>query len=978
MKTTRAVAVVFSSIMLWSAAPATLAEEQPLRFLHALQRNGYGDMAVEYLTILDQQADLTQEVREVWDLEMSESLKVAAAGAFDEREYEAMMEQSQKYLAKFLQEKPDHPDAAIATASWGDFLMARALGSLRAAKLADEKDKSQHEKHLANARALLTDAREKFEQAEKKFRTRLAELPPPPTSRTRRGERDAAIEARQQSEADLHEARFQLALIEYYLAETCADPKDPERTAALLKAAQAFDDIFQRNRGNVIGLYAHMWHGKTAEELDNLQMAMDIYDEVLANAPSPTERSPETGLEPLFAQVEHFRMIIVAKQKPRQFVPEATGWLREFRRLRETDGYQGIALELAKAKLALAAKATGQEKVKITAEVLQLVTECAKIRSQYQQELVLMRREILKRAGRDLEANTFDEAVAWGNAAVETSDWTNAMEAYEKAIAIAEKTKLKDPAGIAAVRDAIDRGELMIAHELFNQGKLNECMETVGKIVHDPQGHVKKQSDAAAQASTLGVTAALNLYVAAGENAKPAALKRLMEAAEFTEKNWPNKPEADDARMARGQAKLVVGKVAEAIDIFNRVNPKSERYPTARYMAGQNYWRLYVTEKTKAKAAAEKDQTAAYRAKAKECLTTALKVFRESSKPGEPTPSYMFSTQLLLAEICNEGGEPEQAATLYQPLVDAAKADKPKTFDVNTIRIFLGAVRAYAAFGQIDKAGEASDVLIELGPDTLQVNHVLVEFARLLNLERKKAEARVTELENTGDVDAVAAAHTQLASVETLLGKTLVTLSERQELGLGHMMFIGQAMNTVGMTAEASRQFQKVLGRMETDPEFAKQAERAMSLIRTELLKVLRKQGIYEEALKQVNQLIKENPRALEPLMEKGRILEAWAEKDPTKFDEAVGHWTMLRSRLQGMRKKPDEYYDVMYNVAKCLVREAEKCNDKAIILDRAKKAEQVLKSALILSPKLNGPDTVARYKVLVEKAITMQGRSPD
>ena len=112
--------------------------------------------------------------------------------------------------------------------------------------------------------------------------------------------------------------------------------------------------------------------------------------------------------------------------------------------------------------------------------------------------------------------------------------------------------------------------------------------------------------------------------------------------------------------------------------------------------------------------------------------------------------------------------------------------------------------------------------------------------------------------------------------------------------------------------------------------------------------------------------------------MEKGRILEAWAEKDPTKFDAAVTHWATLRNRLQPMRQKPAEYYEVMYNVAKCLVRESEKSNDKAIKIDRANKAEKVLKSALTLSPKLNGPDTVARYKVLLNKAITLQGRSPE
>ena len=85
--------------------------EQPLRFLHALQENGYGDMAVEYLKMLAKQPDLPPEVRDVWDLEMSKSLKAAAADAFDAKEYEALMDESQKYLAKFIKEKPDHPDA---------------------------------------------------------------------------------------------------------------------------------------------------------------------------------------------------------------------------------------------------------------------------------------------------------------------------------------------------------------------------------------------------------------------------------------------------------------------------------------------------------------------------------------------------------------------------------------------------------------------------------------------------------------------------------------------------------------------------------------------------------------------------------------------------------------------------------------------------------------------------------------------------
>jgi hypothetical protein len=582
-----------------------------------------------------------------------------------------------------------------------------------------------------------------------------------------------------------------------------------------------------------------------------------------------------------------------------------------------------------------------------------------------------------KSVGRNVEANTFDDAVLAGNAACEASDWPKALENFGKALEIAEKTKLKDAAAIGEVRETIGRIRYRAARDLCDNGKFSECMDAVSKIVREAEGNTKK-SEAAAQASALGVRAALSLYAAAPNDKKPAALERLMKVAEFTEKNWPDRPEADDARMARGQAKVVVGQVREGIEIFDRVNPKSERYALAMCLAGQNYWRLYVTEKLKPGGAGNKEEMAANRAKTVERLSTALGLLKRQYEPGQPMPQNLLDSQLLLAEVYNEGGDAKQAAELYQPLVDAIRAEKPKTFDTGTIRVFLGAVRAYCTLNEIDKAGAVSGVLVELGPDTQQVNEVLVGFARLLDNERKKADAKVTELKDSIDANAVAAAQARQASVAALLGKTLTKLSERKELTLAHMVFLGQTLNTIGMTDAASEVFQKILKRTETDPEFAKRAEKAMSLIRTELLKALRKQEKYDEALKQVNQLIADNRNALEPLLEKGYILEAMAEKDPAKFKEAVDHWSALRNRLQGMRPKPKEYYDVMYNVANCLVREAEKSKTKAKKAESAKTAEKVLKSALILNPKLNGPDAEAKYKALLNKAIELQGRSPE
>ena len=67
--------------------------------------------------------------------------------------------------------------------------------------------------------------------------------------------------------------------------------------------------------------------------------------------------------------------------------------------------------------------------------------------------------------------------------------------------------------------------------------------------------------------------------------------------------------------------------------------------------------------------------------------------------------------------------------------------------------------------------------------------------------------------------------------------------------------------------------------------------------------------------------------------------MEAWAEKDPTKFKEAVNHWVLVRRRLEPIKNKLPEYYEVMLSIAKCLMREAETTKDKAKSLKQAKDA---------------------------------------
>ena len=100
---------------------------------------------------------------------------------------------------------------------------------------------------------------------------------------------------------------------------------------------------------------------------------------------------------------------------------------------------------------------------------------------------------------------------------------------------------------------------------------------------------------------------------------------------------------------------------------------------------------------------------------------------------------------------------------------------------------------------------------------------------------------------------------------------------------------------------------------------------------------------------------------ALEPIMEKGHILQTLAESDPRRYDEAVQWWTRIRLKLSSAPgKKPKEYYEVIYNCALCLAAQKKP--------ETNQQASQLLSSTLALSPDLDGADRVAMYKTLLKQ----------
>ncbi len=263
---------------------------------------------------------------------------------------------------------------------------------------------------------------------------------------------DREVLARQEElKEKLSNYRFQNALIDYYLAQTYA-ADSPKRREALDTAAKNFDEVFQINRMRTVGLLAHMWHGKTSEELGDWETALDIYDEVLVNAPEAGQQAADPALQSLFAQVEHFRLQLLAQRSPMKFMEEAGGWVQEYRKTRfsQTEGYQAIALDLAKARLDAAETASGAEKGKLIAGAMTLLAEISRIRGPYQQEAVLLRKKYIQSSGRGEEPGSFDEALALGDAAAVGGQWPDAEANYTIALKLADKDKIADPQRLQA------------------------------------------------------------------------------------------------------------------------------------------------------------------------------------------------------------------------------------------------------------------------------------------------------------------------------------------------------------------------------------------------------------------------------------------------------------------------------------------------------------------------------------------------
>ncbi len=936
------------------------ADEDFIGFLRGLHGREHGELAIYYLEQIKDRSDLSEDIKSTWDLEMARSLRIAAS---PRRNPNVDLQQkyiidAQKSLDKFLAEHSDHEEAASAQMTSGDISLLRAQNALKTAL----RDKTKKDTLIPEARKVFGEARPKYEKAVTMYKARIdkvqADLGDKKKFSSNRAEQRflALIDS-------WYNARFKVATVDYNVGLTYSEAADPNRKAVLQKAYKEFDAIYQEDRDGRTGILAKMWEGKAIEEMGDFVTALEIYDEVMSARP-PDKDARDAEYAATFDEVNRFRLMLLGRNKKyEELIADAEKWLKGHERIKRTNGYQGIALELAKAYLEVGKTLKGAQAAEIMTDAKRLLAEIKKIPSDYQKEATLLAR--LASGGEEAPIASFDEAIAVGDASAKAasettvpadvkSNWLEAEKAYTKAIELS--ADVKDKNRVLATR-------YMLANAQYQVGKAPEAYTTALTLAKENTTYAKSPA-----AASLAVNIALYLY---GQTRDAAAMDRINESTELLLKQWPQHAEADDARIAKGKLRLLQNPPDSkgAIETFLGVNPASDRYPNALQLAGQTHWMAYGIEKKKGDAA-KPEVAQKHRQQTVELLEKSMVAFSKVENGGAVLAQQLQDSQLLLAEVRMEGDKVEEALQLLQPMVDALKSKPPAGVDRTTLRILVSSVRAYAALGKVNDSIEVGNILVTGGEDIPPVNGVLIEFSKMIKGEWKKAAGEliaadaaakanpVKEGEKDGRLENAKLAET---SSREALSKLLEKLNERKQYDLGGLVFLAESSLEIGLTDKARDQFQAIIDRSAADPVFAKAAAKAMTRVRSQLIGILRTEKKYEEALKQVEALLVAQPNALEPLIEKGNILQALAEANPKRYDEAVKWWTTIRLKLSAEKgKKPPAYYDVIYNCAKCLAEQKDPV--------KAGQAGQLLNATLALSPALDGPDRVEKYKALLKQ----------
>lgn len=946
-------------LLCWLAAAPLSAEEPARAFLDGLRARGYHDAALDYLKGLETSRLAPDGFREIIPYERALTLIESARKQRDLEVRVQQLNEAQNLLKQFVDAQASHPKAFAARSQLGNLIVERARIKVEQAK-------------SGNTQKLMKEVRQLYEQAFKEFSELGAavteELDQIPKVLDTRDRKEAALaERRTQLRAD----NLQTELLAAAIREETADmvpAGSKEQIAYLTEAAELYDGIYKKYRSRLAGLYARMYQGRCNQRLGKTKDALGYYGELL-DQPDQPEEFRKLKTETLRLAMECW--LAPNEQKYFEAIKQASNWLAVAPRSTEREpDMLAIRLSLARAykmqaddferrgindqrTINLSIDAALKHAEFVANEPGELQEEAKKMvlslggrnRSaeqseptnftQAQQEgkkaldaigpatteLAKLQQQ-LQRASQS-ERATLEAEVEQAKAKVASSE-SAAMEYYRLALELADRNT--PPSDVNLVR-------YFVCYLYYIQQQYHEAA-LVGEFV----ARRYPQSAAARECVKIALACYRKLLEASTGDTS-FEIERLVDLAQYTSDTWPGSPEALMASVTLVPVLVNAAEFDHARDLTLLIPESNPARGEAELVTGQAMWGKHLQ------------------------LEQQIQIWQ---RDGIPEGTDLEAMQ---------GRSDDLAANATSLLADGyARLPEQPVVNTSNATALLSLAQSYVSSGDYSKAVEVLEHPV-IGPVTLiqandeaVSNPLFIEETHRTSLQAyvgslgsggaammEKAKTAMTSLQQAVGSDAagkqrmlgiyVNLAHSvqqQMMSASLAAKQEMSSVFEAflQELSggssdIGVLNWVAETFASLGAGFDDNEQvlnddarkyyersiaaFQNLLSVSQLDPKLATQIRVRMAAVKASMHQ-------FQDALNDLQQVLAQNPSAINVQVEAAQILQRWARSDPSKYRDAISGiqgspvwgWGQIAGKTQQYKQFRDVFYQARYRMAEC------------------------------------------------------------
>jgi cellulose synthase operon protein C len=988
------------------SAPSLRAADDYERFLDGLRDRGYYDVTLEYLARLRSDPHIPDEFKNRISYEEGTTLIAAAVADRDSDQKSRYLNAARDKLGEFIKSSSDEGLKADAQSQLGNVLVERAKMLLHRAGL--PKYASQKATLTEEARGAFTEAQQVFASSEQKFEAHFKQLPKPGEKQT-----SSQTEARQEARVSLLRARLFAAQALYESSK--AYPVDsPERKKLLEAATAKFGELREKHRSVLAGMLATTSQGRCYLDLGDSKRALGAFTEILSQ--------PEGAGDPEQLRRLKVHTLSLAMQ----------AWTSDSEKNYETAAQKGMdlvgkpargvdtrtadwlairyftALALEKHAVALGNK-EGDRKKQELRDARKQAKEAAATPGEYQDEAKQLYQQLSGLAeGDEKPPENFAEANEQARASLEL------MQAKQAQIKIAPS--LKDEANLPTYekesvearekarelfRTALDLRDRSTAADDIDNARYYLCYLAYqggdyfdAAVLGEFLARRRPNSSGARQAAKIALLSHLQIYNTTPPDERASQKRRMESLADYITRRFAGDAEADEAWMTLMIIATNERDVDQVLAYLAKIPEQSPRRGEAELKAGQALWiAALMASRQPDESRPPQPDIDKIRQQAQETLARGVERITKSAE-ATGVNFTMAAAALSLSQIYIESGRAADAVKLLEDprigplaLVEAKSPIAAEgTFAAEACK---AALRAYVATQQLDKAEKVMNALEKYvgASGDEKANQTLIAIYRALGLELENHVAALRKENRIDDLQAVS------RGFELFLDRII---SKDQGNNFNSLNWVAETYGRLGAghesddtsTSAESRTFyekaahadEKILTAVKADPQFA--TPQAVLAVKVRMAKSERHGGHFKEAIDQLVDILKQQPKLLDGQREAAYAYQEWGRDNPATFKLAIEGgrkekdpkgqeynvlwgWARIAALTQRDKRFQDVYHEASYNLAKCYLLSA-LAQDGSEKVASLKRAEAAVMLTVQLHPDLGGGDWPKKYDKLL------------